>query len=102
VPFCVEQVDSPAYAAQYSFPRLKSITQIALKTALDPSTKHFCHQIRDVIGVILYRNLCLFEVPEEIRRVQHKQPKVTHRDAADPANLFTGVWHQAVCNRRHN
>ena len=66
MPFGVQQVDAPAHAAQYSFPGLVSIAQVALNTALDLSAEHFCHQIRDFIGVVLYGDLCLFEIPEEI------------------------------------
>jgi hypothetical protein len=69
--FGVQQVDAPAHTAQYSFPRLKSITQVALNTALDPTAENFCHQIWNVIRVILYGDLCLFEVPEKIRCIQH-------------------------------
>ncbi len=91
MPFSVQQVDAPANTTKNCLPRLVAITQVALNTTLDATAKHFCDQIWDVIRVILYGNLRLFEIPEQIRCIQHEQPKVTHRNAADSANPFMGV-----------
>ena len=66
MPFGVQKVNAPAHTPKNSHSRLVPITQIALNTALDLPAEHFCHQIRNVIGVILYGNLCLFEIPEEM------------------------------------
>jgi hypothetical protein len=91
VSFRVQQVDTPPHTTQYSFPRFVSITQVALNTTFDLTAEHFCHQIRNVIRVVLKADISLFEIPVEIRCVQHKQPEVAHRDAANPANTFMGV-----------
>jgi hypothetical protein len=91
MPLRVQQVDASTHAAENSLTRLVSITQIALDTTLDAAAKHFCDQIWDVVRVILYGDLRLFEIPEQIRCIQHEQPKVAHRDAADTTNPFMGV-----------
>ena len=91
MPLRVQQVDASAHAAKNSLTRLIAITQVALDTTLNAAAKHFCDQIWDVIRVILYCDLRLFEIPEQIGSIQHEQPKVAHRDAADTANPFMSV-----------
>jgi len=91
VPFGFKKIDAPAQTTKNRLPQLVTITQVVLNAALNLTAEHFCHQIRNVIGVIFYVDLCLFEIPEEIRCVQHKQPKVAHRDAADTTNPVMGV-----------
>ncbi len=91
MPLCFQQVDAPAHAAKNSLTRLVAITQVALNTTLDATAKHLCDQVWYVIRVILYGDLRLFEIPEQIGCIQHEQPKVAHRDAADTANPFMSV-----------
>src|SRR5690554_4864174 len=86
VPFGVEQVDAPANAVQYGVTRLITVAQIALNAAFDAAAQHFGHQIRNVVRVLFHSHLRLFQFTEQVRCVQHQQPQVAHRNAADMRN----------------
>jgi hypothetical protein len=80
-----KDIDTTTYARENHLAITVTASEIALEPVLNGLGKQARHEVRQVIAIRVHESVELTLKPRELRCVEHQEPEISNRDAADQA-----------------